>query len=603
MKQCCYLGVAAWAVVVLVWSAGTLPAADAEHTVATLAHIKLSGSLDETPVASDPLFGTSSENFKSKLDRIKKARDDSAVHGLYLEIVDVSAGWGKIEELRGAIADFRKSGKKAFAYLNEGSSKDYLIAMACDEVAMPESGELLLTGLRAEVMFYKDLFDKVGIKADMLQIGDFKGYAEPYTRNGMSKEFRGQLDSLLDDIYEQTVVGAIAGARSARKLTPPQVKKIIDEAPYTARAAEQVGLIDRVAYANDFEDSLKTELKAERVKVSRNYAQAKADVPDLSNPFNLLKLLSGPSTTSSSNAKPKVAVIYATGMIVMGKGGDTLLGGQLCGEATLVEAIRQAEQDKTVKAIVLRVDSPGGSALASDLIWHELRKSKKPVLASMSDVAASGGYYISAGCQKIYAEPSTITGSIGVGGGKIALAGLEEKLGLKTDVITRGAHANIMSPTVPFNESERKAMTGLMRDIYDLFLSRVQDCRQRAGKEMTREHLEKDLAGGRIWTGRQAKERGLVDELGTLGDAIAEARKLGGLPEDGEPELLILPKPRNVLDALMDMKSDTRLPALAAGQLVEQVPELARPFSGVEGWLRLRGEAVCVVLPYHLDVR
>ncbi len=592
---------AALAALLLAGAARPLPAAETERAVATVAHVKLSGGLDETPVANDPLFGTSQENFKSKLDRIKKARDDSSVHGLLLQIDGLGVGWGKLDELRRAVADFRKSGKKVYAYFDSADAKDYLLAAACDEVCLPESGWLMLTGMRAELTFYKELFDRLGVKADLLQMGDFKGAAEPFTRSSASKEFRAQFEGILDDYFEKSMVQAVAESRTAKKLTPAQVKKLIDEGPYTARGALAAGLIDRVAYQEAFEDSLKTDLKAEKVKVTRNYGAAKAEAPDLTNPLTILKMLSPTSKPFGfDSGKPKVAVIYATGLIVSGKGGDSLLGGQVCGSTTMIEAIRQAEQDKSVKAIVLRVDSPGGSALASDLIWSELVKSKKPVVASMSDTAASGGYYLSMAAQKVYAEPGTLTGSIGVVGGKYVLGGTYNLIGLKTETISRGANANLLSTTTPFSDSERKVWGALMRETYDQFLDKAAQGRKRAGKEMDRQHLEKDLAGGRVWTGRQAKENGLVDELGTLDDAIAAAKKLAGLPADSEPELLLLPKPRTLLDMLLDLKSDTRAPALG---LLHEAPELAGKLRPVEGMLRLRGEPVWVVLPYQVDVK
>src|SRR5437667_8060272 len=202
----------------------------------------------------------------------------------------------------------------------------------------------MLTGLRAEVSFYKDLFDKIGVKADMLQMGDFKGAAEPYTRSGMSPQFRMQLEAVLDDYYEKSLVEAIASARSAKKLTPASVKKLIDEGPYTAKAAHAAGLIDRVAYHEQFENSLKMSLRSERVKVTKNYGQAKPEDLDLSNPFALFKLLAPPKLASSN--KPKIAVIYATGVIVSGKSTESLFGGSTVGSTTLIEAIRHAEQDR-----------------------------------------------------------------------------------------------------------------------------------------------------------------------------------------------------------------------------------------------------------------
>jgi protease-4 len=374
--------------------------AEEKKAPATLAHIKMSGSLDEGPVSDDPLFGSMSETFKMKLDRIKKAKSDASVAALYLQFDGVGGRWGKLDELRRAIADFRKTGKKAYAYLESGDSHDYLAAVACDRIFMPESGELMLTGVRAEVTFYKDLFDKIGVKADMLQMGDFKGAAEPYTRNSMSKENRQQLETVLDDYYENSLVQAVIASRAEKKWTVEYVKKLIDKAPYTAKSALTAGLIDQLAYSSDVRDVIQADLKAEELKIAKNYGKQEGDKLDFSNPFDIFKLFSPPKKASASKGN-KIAIVYANGIIATGKGGNSLLGGEVCGSTTMIEAIRQAENDKTVKAIVLRVDSPGGSALASDLIWNELSRCKKPVIASMSDVAASGGYYISMAAKKI----------------------------------------------------------------------------------------------------------------------------------------------------------------------------------------------------------
>jgi protease-4 len=594
------LAVAVFAVSMMVMSPASLQAA--ERAVVNLAQIKLHGELDETPVAKDPLFGVGAENFNTKLERIKRAKDDADIQALYLQIDGLSIGWGKLDELRRAVADVRKAGKKVYAYMEAGVGKDYLLAIACDEVCMPEGGWLLLTGLRGEMTFYKDLFDKIGVKADMLQMGEFKGAAEPFTRSSMSKQLRHQLETVLDDYFDQSLVGAIVHSRAAKRFTADKVKKIIDEGPYTAKMAVKAGLIDRVDYPEVFQDAIKKSLDAERLVVKKDYGKAKMDDVDFSNPFALLKLFAPAKATTS--LKPKIAVIYATGVITHGKGGETLLGGNTCGSTTMIEAIRQAEKDKTVKAIVLRVDSPGGSALASDLIWNELNRSSKPVIASMSDTAASGGYYISMAAKKVYAEPGTLTGSIGVVGGKLVIGGLEQKIGLNTEIITRGVNANILSTTSPFSESERKAITALMRDIYDQFLDKVVQGRKKAGKEINRDELEKKLAGGRIWTGRQAKANGLVDELGTLNDAIAAAKEQAGVGKDKEMELLILPKPRTFVETLLDKSGDTQM-ALPSVELsiLRQVPELTRHLGAAEGFFQLRREPVWAILPYRVEVK
>jgi protease-4 len=280
----------------------------------------------------------------------------------------------------------------------------------------------------------------------------------------------------------------------------------------------------------------------------------------------------------------------------------SIFGGNSVGSTTMVEAIREAEKDKTVKAIVLRVDSPGGSALASDLIWKELKRSKKPVIASMGDVAASGGYYISMAASKIYAEPGTLTGSIGVVGGKIVLAGLAQKVGLNTEVIALGKNSGILSIMAPFSESEKKVMTALMEDIYDQFLTKAMQGRAAAGKKFTREEFLK-YAEGRIWTGRQAKKIGLVDELGTLDQAIAAAKKLARMPRATEPELLILPKPRSFLDTLLEDRFGFSLINGSALALLKQVPEFAGPLRAVGSLLQLRSEPAWLIMPHYIEIK
>jgi protease IV len=610
MLTCCKCLAPGLALAACVALAGPAPAAGPAKkdkgekpakTTARVAHIKLSGGMDERPPLDDPLFGSLGETFRDKLERIKKAKDDKEIQALYLEVNGASLGWAKLDELSRAVADFRKAGKKTFAYVEAGNSRDYLLAVACDDVCIPEATWLMLTGIRAEVTFYKGLFDKVGVKADFLHMGEYKSAAEPFTRESLSRPAREQLESVLDDHFQKGIVGRIVRARAGKGLTAEKLKKLIDSAPFTAKKALKEGLVDRLAYPDGYPDAMKEVLKVDEVKVARDYGKKKEEDLDI---FSLYrKLLFGPSKGGGGRG-PKVAVVYATGAIVTGKGGGSLLAGDLVGSDTMVKAIRQANDDKTVKAIVLRVDSPGGSALASDLIWNELRRCKKPVVASMSDVAASGGYYISMGARKIYADPGTLTGSIGVVGGKFALAGLYDKVGLKTEVIQRGAHASILSGDDPFSPSERKAMKALMQDVYDQFLDKALAGRHRAGKKMTREQLVK-LAGGRVWTGRQAKDNGLIDELGTLEDAVACAWKMAGMPADKKPELLLLPRAKNPLEALLGDAFGARAAGVEARllPLADEVPGLRAKLRGAGALLRMRGQPVFTILPYRLEVK
>jgi protease-4 len=585
------------AVVVALAALGPVRADEDKKKTATVAHIKLSGGMEEKPPSSDPFLGSiAAETFRAKLDRIRKARHDDNVQALFLEINGLGVGWGKLDELTHAVAEFRKSGKKTFALVESGSTMDYLLGLSCDEVCLPEAGWLMLTGLRMEVTFFKGLFKKIGVQADFLQFEKYKGAAEPFIRDSLSKENREQLTSILNDRFDNGIVARIVKARPERNFTAKQVEKLIDGGPYAARAAAKHGLIDKVAYPEDYPDEIKAALKVDEVKVVRDYGKKKHEDLDI---FTLYrKLLFGPIKPRSSS-NPKVAVIYAMGMITTGKSSGGIFGGEIMGSDTIVKAIREAEKDKSVKAIVLRVDSPGGSALASDLIWRALQKSKKPVIASMSDVAASGGYYISMGAHKIYAEPGTLTGSIGVVSGKFATKQMWNKVGITTDVLSRGANSGILSSEEPWTDSERTAMRDMMQDVYDQFLDKALSGRKHAGKKMTREQLLK-LAGGHIWTGRQAKANGLIDELGTLDDAIAAAAKLGGLPADKEPDLLQLPKSRGFLESILE--PNAVVPGVDVRAL-RAVPALTRKLQSAEGLLRLRKDMVWTVVPYHLELK
>ena len=371
---------------------------------------------------------------------------------------------------------------------------------------------------------------------------------------------------------------------------------------FTAKRAQELGLIDRIAYQDEFEAQAKADTKVDGAKLVRNFAKDKPEDVDLSNPFAIFKLLAPPKVKVSK--KPKVAVIYAVGEIVTGRGGLSPLGGDsVVGSTTMIEAIREAEKDETVKAIVLRVDSPGGSALASDLIWKELAACKKPVVASMGDVAASGGYYISMAAKKIYAEPGTLTGSIGVVGGKIVTGGLFNWLGMKTEIISRGANSGLESSERPWNESERQVMTHLMQHIYDQFLDKALKGRKNAGVEIDKEKLL-TLAGGRVWTGRQAKANGLVDDLGTLDDAVTAAKALAG-QEGNDLELLTLPRPRTFIERLADSAAETKSPVIKLDPLagLVDVPGLAAKVRTARALLRLQGERVWLMPPICVEIK
>lgn len=550
------------------------------------AEITLSGSLPEAAQAPG-LFGDVSDSLPSVINRLKQAGSDKTIRGVILKLDSLDIGWARLNELQIAIAGVRAAGKPVWARMNDGGNKEYLLATACDRILMPESGTLSLTGLRAEVTFYRNLFEMLDIQADMLRVGAFKSAAEPYTRAEMSKEFREEMETILDDHFLD-MVGQIS---SARKLPEDKVRELIDTALIPAAKAREAGLIDVVAYEEQLK-GLIGELDANAdIRLRPDYKKPKPDTElDL---FSLMKMLSGPAESTGS-VQPRIAVLTLEGAISSSSDPTSLLTGPGgINSDHIVPVIHKLAEDDNVRAIVLRVDSPGGSALASDLIWHALEASGKPVVASMGDTAASGGYYISMGAERIFAEPGTLTGSIGVLGGKIAVEGLMNKLGVTTSVIKRGKNSGVMSLTSAFEDSERETMQNMLNEIYGQFTRKAA-----AGRKMNYDQLEA-LARGRVYTGRQALAVGLVDQLGTLGDAIAYARQLVG-DTDGKLELENLPAPQSPLESLLGHAGKTRNPLAS---ITDAAPQSLRPLLQHLPVLELlQREPVLLLLPCHVRI-
>ena len=315
--------------------------------------------------------------------------------------------------------------------------------------------------------------------------------------------------------------------------------------------------------------------------------------------MKLFQSMMGEGRSGSGDSAPKIAVVYAVGPIMSGKSQSSLMGGTSMGSTTIVEALQEAAKDETVKAIVLRVDSPGGSALASDLIWRQTQAIDKPIIASMGDVAASGGYYISMGADRIFAEPGTVTGSIGVVGGKLAMKGVYDKLGIDTESISRGENSGIFSTTDKFTESERKVVERMMKVIYDQFTSKAAE-----GRKMKQEDLEK-LAGGQVYTGRVAKRIGLIDEVGTLRDSIQSAKRLAGLDPDKKVELIVLPKPENPFEALLggNMDAEREAEARVLASLTTLAPELRGVLQHALQLRQAMREPVALMMPYWFEIK
>ena len=370
-------------------------------------------------------------SFSSLLTQLRKAKVDDRVGAVLLDIELTQIGWGKADELRDAIKDFRTSGKPIYSFMELGLNKDYYVAAATEKIFVPPAGDLYVNGLAAQAMFFRGSLDKLGVEPDFIKIGAYKTAPNQFTEKEMTKEQREVTNALLDEFIGRFKT-AIA---EDRKLSPENVEAIINTAPHHAPEAQQLKLIDGAAYRDQIDEDFRTRL---------GYAQN-----------DKLRTVDGndyrevPADSLGLNTGEKIAVVYASGTIVSGKSSSGTFGGESTGSDTIVDAVNDAANDSSIKAIVLRVDSPGGSSLASDVMWHALEnaKAKKPLVVSMSDVAASGGYYIACNADKIIAEPTTITGSIGVFTGKPVLKGTYDWLGITSEYILRGENAGIFRET------------------------------------------------------------------------------------------------------------------------------------------------------------
>ncbi len=534
------------------------------------------------------LFGELQPSLAALIQRIDAAAADKDVAAVWLKIDGLAVGRAKIFELRAAIARLRKANKPVYAELTTAEGSQYLLASACEHVVMPPSGMLIIPGVRAEVTFYKGLLDKLGLQFDALQMGKYKGAAEPYTRNAMSKPLRESFDALVDDTYEDLVATLAAD----RHMTNYQVKQLLDQGLFSAAAAQKSGLIDEVLYADQLQDAIKKTLKVDIVDVVTNYKKKRIDTDfsGFGGMMKLVELFMGGKPSESAGKKEKIAVVYAVGPIMEGKSASDMFGNSSLGSSTVVAAIKKAADDPRVAAIVLRIDSPGGSATASDLIWRETVRLHKPIIASMGDVAGSGGYYIAMGAKKIIAAPGTLTGSIGVIGGKLVTRGLYDKLGMNTEVISRGVNSGSLSSNQPFTPNERKAWTELLQETYKQFVGKAAQ-----GRKMPFDKLE-ELAQGRVYTGRMAKNIGLVDELGTLEDAILAAKTAAGLKADADVDLMVLPEARSFFEQLFGDPS-------AATDLDSLLPEWFQIARQTKMLRQLLSERVLLWMPYGVELK
>lgn len=481
------------------------------------------------------------------LSRLRRAGKDKNVKVAVFYFKGLRVRTAKAQGIHDAILRLNRKGKLTVAVLESATATDYLIASACKKVMMVPTGMLYLPGLRIESLYLKGMLDKLGIAGDFVTAGAFKSAPEPYTRTEMSDAQKKQLNFLLDGLGKE--FNKIVAHN--RKIKPVAVQAMIDKALIDPKVALKGKLLDKVADLPVIKKYIQTQVPKEagkKVRWAFNYGLRRAKKPtSLWSLFTMLWKQPPPKTRSQ---RPKIAVVYASGAIQQGSPqGNSFNNTQAIYSDSMLRTLRKVGKLKNLRAIVLRVNSPGGSALASDLIWAQLEKLKKkaPLYVSFGDVAASGGYYISMGADAIFAQPSTITGSIGVFAGKMVLSGTMEKLGVNVQVISRGKQSGIFSPFSKFSELERATLKKMIEKTYKEFVTKAAK-----GRKLKYEQLLK-VAGGRVWTGRQALKVKLVDKLGGLHDTIEWAIQRTGLKV--RPQVISFPRPKGLFAALQTVSS------------------------------------------------
>lgn len=493
------------------------------HSGPALAVLDLSGGVPEKEEGG--LFGPPPGRrraFDSLIKIIDETQKDKDTKGFYVKLGSARFGMARAQEIGDALANVRAK-MPVYCHANGlGNGSLFLAARACTKITLSPSGDVDAVGLAAQVMYmHKLLAEELHIDIDILQVGKFKGAEEPLTRDGPSPEARESLEGVLADL-RQSWLDAIDQGRAGHA----DARVAAEDGPFAATAAKDRGLVDEIGYEDDAREAAKKAVSAVRdvTKFGSGSRQPGTELDDM------LKAFSG-----DDSGTPQVMVLRAVGSISMGEGGASILGDEGITERSFVKQIKRVTEDDAVKAVVLRIDSPGGSALASDLIWHALMKlrEKKPIVVSVGDMAASGGYYLASTGNEIFAEPQSIVGSIGVVGGKVGLGDALEHVGVHVETFpakkgdeSARARAAYESPFVAWDDATRARVLASMKGIYDLFLTRVAE-----GRKTTVDKIAVS-AEGRIFSGIEGKKRGLVDTLGGIGAAMARAKELAGLPSD-----------------------------------------------------------------------
>jgi protease-4 len=530
--------------------------------------LRLSGELPEKPPMELPSFMSDDHTPLTVIgvwSALEKAAADTRVKAVVLQPEGLSAGWAKLEELRLDIDKFKKSGKPVFAYLRQPGTREYYVASGADRIYLGPSEPVMVKGLRAEMMYFKKTLDKLGVSMEIEHAGKYKDFGDMFTRSDMSPETREVMTSVVDDLYADLVAGIAAG----RRKSPDEVRAIIDQGPFTAPQALKAGLVDALRFEDQMWGELKERLKAEPSRVSMDkYSRVTAESLGL-------------------QGKSHIALVVGEGDMLRGSPGDDGAGENSLTSYGFNKLLRRVENDSLVKGVVVRIDSPGGEVTASDEIWRQMNllSKKKPVVISMSDAAASGGYYMAMTGDPIVAYPATVTGSIGVVFGKPNLHGLYDKLGITKDAIQRGKNAGIDSDYTPLSPDERTKLKEGIDETYQDFVTKVADARHRKFDEI------EPLAQGRVWLGSQARPRGLVDEIGGLDKAIEMVKQKAKIPAGERVSLMIYPGRRSLLDLILKKSQEDMLEAKVA-QVLGRMP--------FHAWLR---GGYLRMMPYWFDVR
>jgi protease-4 len=491
--------------------------------------VRLAGPVEEFPPAdalTALLFGTRPLAVHDFWENMRKAKVDGRIQAVLLRFGLLQCDWAKANEMRESILDFRRSGKKVVAVIEEAPDFDmeYFVATACDRIVLHPLGWLGVNGIGGHVPFIRGALDKLGVRAEFEHVEEYKTATNVFSEKGFTPAHREEMESLYGNIFAEYV----ATAAKARGKTEAEYRALIDKAFFQGVRAKEAGLVDDCLYEDEVEGLMSRDGRPlSRIRFE-DYTRVQ------------------PPSVGLETGRNKVALIYAVGAIVTGESMPPIMGA-----STVARWIRTARKDPSVKAIVLRVDSPGGSSVGSDVIGREveLARKAKPVVVSMSDVAGSGGYWIAMPATKIVAQPQTLTGSIGVLAGKFSLEGLLGKLGITSETLIFGEKADVFSPFRPFTDDERRTLKDEIRWTYEQFLAKAA-----AGRGLTRDEVDA-VGRGRVWTGRQAKDIKLVDELGGLTMALGMAKKEAGIDAGEEVRLDVWPRKRSFLQSLFSRPS------------------------------------------------